>query len=871
MNLGTLFVRLNADSKDLLSGFSKGSAAVEKFARETKKLANDVAQVSGTMLALGAGALALAATVDGPTAKSMDGLKKSTQLLAIQVADILRPAVAALTEGFKDAANWIAGLDPHLKQQLATWAKYVAIIAVVSKGVAVVAGLISGLAGAFSAVTGVLAAIGSGPIIALVVGIAAVAAAIAALHYAFRTNFAGIADGWKTLVDWLSATGAAAFKGLSDFGLRFADGFLANLRDLADGMAHFFDLIGSGENRKKALNIYQSLESARQGLLKNGYAGVVADAMKLGKAAGGAFLDEWKRIMADLGISDLVGKLTSGNGGKARGPAGAARPQGDISGMGFAADESMRNRELMAAAAERAKSERDFAAANYAAQAELVAGTTQWMQAQAELAIATKTNAKRITAQMSGSRAGLTSAQAVAFGVSTRKQDEQERRGNMSPKQMHEEDSAAAARKWSAVGSIALQGITAAMGEVGTLVQSAASAIQSGGGVWGAVIAVIMEVVKKTESAMKFVGVAMEFVKQLAAMVEPLVKPIFDALTGVLGAIMNAVGPLFDALKPFAELVVQSIGNLMGVFVQIGNLVQALSPIIEFVGELMKAMDTFLAPLLDILAGVLKVFATVILGILIGLNELAGAFGDQKGKAEAARLKAIVDKMWAPGADARAAADNDAAGAAMANAAAQNAAAEAAQKVAQAFTNVPEGYKIALRRFGAMGNDPSLYDSQQGIWAPQSNAPPPPPAPRGSSSGGDSGTPDEAPNADAAYYRAYSDAVAAGATYADADAAGQAARAAWVAKHGGGSQKSGGPSKSTGTGSGIKTAGTSSSDSYSSALPTPGMGGGGESLVIMGDVIIYAAEGDTLESLMREAKKKALQRRGQSRGNPYDP
>ncbi len=849
MNLGTLFVRLNADSKDLLTGFAKGTAAVEKFAKETKKLANDVSQVSGTMLALGAGAMALAATVDSKTAKSMDNLKKSTALLAVQVADILMPAVHSLTEGFKNAADWVAGLDPHVKKQIGTWATWIAGIAVASKALAVVAGLVSGVAGALSSAAGVIAAIGAGPVLLLVGALAVAAAGVAALHYAFRTNLGGIADVWKTVVDWVSKTGAAAFEGLIKYATTFADHFLGQLRDMADSLSKFFDLMGASGARDKAHAVFQGLEEARQGLLKGGLRGVVSEALNLGKAAGTAFVDEWKRILKDMGLPDFKSLM---NGGTARQPSGAARAQGDVSGMGFAADESMRIAEMRAGYAARTAAEAEFAKANFANQTALERAHKEELKARNDLHNGLVRQAQLMDGRLAGNR--MTTGEARQYG--TRKQEKEAARAAMTPQEQAKDDSAEAAAKWSAVGSIALKGITSAMGEVGTLVNAAAEAIQGGGGIWGAIIAVIMEVVKKTESAMKFVGVAMEFVSQIAALVEPLVAPIFDALTDILGTIMAEIGPVFEMLKPFSEAFVDALENLEPVFSAIGDLLAALEPIISFIGELIGAIDQALAPLLELLAGIIKVIATVILGIVIALNEIAAAFGDTKARAESAKLKALVDKMWAPGAEAKNRAEHDAAAATLRNASAQDEAAEAAKKVAEAFTNVPSGYKIALARMNAMGPGDSLYGSQSGMWAPDSPAGGTAAAAAASEVSAEQAA-EIARLAEAAAYNAYADAIAAGQGYTAAIAAQDAARQAYLdansGKGSGGSQKSGAP--------GVKTAAGSST-----STPT-GMGSG---FVVMGDVNVYT-QASNVQDLLTDIEKAAQQKKGQETGNPFDP
>jgi hypothetical protein len=110
-----------------------------------------------------------------------------------------------------------------------------------------------------------------------------------------------------------------------------------------------------------------------------------------------------------------------------------------------------------------------------------------------------------------------------------------------------------------------------------------------------------------------------------------------------------------------------------------------------------------------LIGGVIKVIATVILGFVIAMNEIAAFFGDEKARAEADRLSGVVNSMWSPDKKTRDEADNNAAAATLRNASAQDAAAVAATKVAEAFTNVPTGYKLALARFNATGEGENAY------------------------------------------------------------------------------------------------------------------------------------------------------------------
>ncbi len=242
---------------------------------------------------------------------------------------------------------------------------------------------------------------------------------------------------------------------------------------------------------------------------------------------------------------------------------------------------------------------------------------------------------------------------------------------------------------------------TQLLGAVGDLVNSIAEGAKQGG-VWGAVMAAFMEIAKKTESALKFLGIAMEFIEQIAAMVEPLVKPIFDALTNVLGVVIEIVEPVFAALVPLFESIGSLVNSLAPILYSLGDLFAAIAPILEFLGRIIGVIFDALAPVFELISGVIKVIASVLLGIIIAANEIAAFFGDTKAKAESDRLKGVLEAMWARTADMDRAA-MDAAGANLENAAAAEESSDALREFSNSLTNAPAGFRYAAAVFDAQG------------------------------------------------------------------------------------------------------------------------------------------------------------------------
>jgi phage-related protein len=706
LRIGSLYVSLTANSTGLVKGFAEAAKAAEKVAKDVKKASAEVAQVAGTFAALGSAAVKLASSVDGPTKNALAGLERSTKLLAVQIADMLLPAVKAISDMFRTMAGVVAGLDPETKKSISSFAVLAVQLAVGAKALSLVASISGNVFGALKSVAAAVAGIGVGPLLGIAAAIAVVAAGAAALHYAFRTNLGGIADTWKKIVDWLGTTWNTVF-----------DGILTSLGQWTTTvMLAFRGVLGLMEKVARARGDTQgALGYAAAGraieITAANFGGeklfkaVAVQGLELGKAAGSAFVDEWKRIIGEMGISSLFKSGKTIGLGRGMGPAapkgpavsGAVAPQfsGGINAGGAWLHEmdrlakdtqkhaddidkarglELRNR--LAIASDLEKQKRVAGAIQSGTVSSLTGGARADAEKQMAGTVDSAVNAGSWGEAMDTLKAGLQGS--LTFGK------ELEVWGK---------------RMAGLIGSAGKQ----ILGAVGDLVDSVVQGATQGG-IWGAIIAAFMEIAKKTQSAMKFLDTAMAFVGKLAEMIEPLVAPIFDALTDVLATVLNMIGPLFAALQPLFDAFATLIEELLPIFDAIGYVIQALAPIIEVIGKLVGVIVKALKPVFDIIAGVLKVIATVILGIIIALNEIAAAFGDEAAKAESNRLKGIVDKMWTPD-------DGAAQDAARANTRATIENTQATNNLSQAtesLTNIPSGYKLALGRFDAdMGITPS--------------------------------------------------------------------------------------------------------------------------------------------------------------------
>lgn len=704
LKIGSLFVSLSSNSDGFSKSLGQALKSVESFAKNVKRVASEVASATAPIAALGAGMVAMAAGVDGPTKRAVDGLHKSIQLVAVQIANMLLPAVKALADMFRSAAATIAGLSPALKEHISDFAVMAVKIAAASKALSVLSGGVSGVASILRALVAVMGGVSVVGLLELAFVLGTIIAVVALLHRAWRENWAGIQGATESVLEWLRGAFsqlAKFFKGVWDF--------------LVDGAAAFVEsLLRAGEAVEKLTGKNLGIAGMREGFaglwkdLKSGE--FFSGAFTFGKSVGAQLVDgiaeEWKLISKELGLDKLAAQVQgmfSGGGATIGLGRGMGEPKPVVSG---AMQGRIDARGAVNAGADWVRAMNDLVKQQDAAAVALELSRQDELKARAAITAGIENQAKMARARATGSTSGLNKAQLRDFKAENSQVfNSAVSAGSWSDAQKTLAEGLKGAdnvgtqlHAWGArMGPMLQQSGTQLLGAVGDLVNSVVQGAQQGG-VWGAIIAAFMEIAKKTESAMKFLDVAMEFIKQLAQMIEPLVKPIFGALTKILGVVVQIIAPVFAALEPLFTAFGKALENLAPVLYAIGDLFQAFAPILSFIGNVIGAILDALKPFNDLLAGIIKVIATVLLGIIIAFNELAAAFGDEKAAAESKRLQGVISSMWArtPEQDA---ANMDAAGSALELAAANSKAAESARALAESLTNVPSGYRVALVRY----------------------------------------------------------------------------------------------------------------------------------------------------------------------------
>ena len=711
LSLGSLYVSLNADASGLVKDFSKATKAVEKFAKDVKRGATELASVGTALTAVGGAALALASTVDGQTKRAMDGLKASGTALAVEVSRTLLPAVKALTDQLRAAADWFAGLSPETKEAISRWA----VLAVQAGALAMALGRVATLgataAGALSGIAKAVAAFGVGPLLGVVAAVAAIAAAVAALHAAWRTNWGGIKDYVRKFLQWFSDAWNQVFGDLGDTLDKWAIKFLsviertlANASRVSKAAGKENELFGAG-----AMATKKELEAMRKTLEQKGLGGVVKsivqDMADTGAAAGRAFVDEWKQILKDMGLDSILDKKGKSHSGTA--------PK-ELAGFGGGVDSS------------------NFMSLNKAA-------AKQLEQAEA------RRKASRISPTSVAKFDKLSTLYAADYWKAVEGKSTWQRFSDAAGKFADEwkERFLKAGTDIAGAAHQAAGTIMSRMGEVGGVINSVVQGFQSGG-VWGAIIALIAEVITRLEGFAQVVEWLNATFKQTIGNISKHTQGLFDGISKVAESIHKVAGALEGALgsvlKPIFDLVGQVLGSIASLFEPLVPVLEALGEVLKPIGALFQviglALDA-LKPVLIIVGTVLKVVALVVMGIMYAMASVwngiltfiynllthidPNAAKELSGSgifANTAKMKEDMDKLalsiaepfMGPAQQLEVAGTGAAAG--------MNAAADAANQFAESLSNVPTGYKVAAARFAATQAVGSGWDVFQSPKAP---------------------------------------------------------------------------------------------------------------------------------------------------------
>ena len=643
MRAASIYASLSLNTEEFGKGIKKALGDLDKFAKSVEGVGNKLGGVGAMMAASLGASVAVAASQIAPLDNALHRMKESGQALANEIGAQLVPTVEAMARGVSSATKFIQGLDDGTKRLLASMAVWTTGGLLAAGMVGKLAGLVSGLSQAmllvhkhagpmFSALSKGLAAVqvqgwaALAPVLAMAAGVAALVLAAGAVYRAWNDTSTGFADAVKGMVaklsEWVSKVGdffRSVWDGVSSFITRgltwMLDQVAAGVRRIAKMLApvaRFLELDGAASFLEDAAKV--TGEDLLGGIKKG--AGAIADGAKV---AGSLLLDVGRNVGDDIatsvkyaagGVEDMLGGVLAKVKGmlpKLTGGSAARRSlyEYDVGKPGKGNNSFVANM----------LKDADKIGESYARMNKAI-----WQE--------------ELTVRLQVAR-------------------------EIAEEQKRALEAAADAIKSAYDGLVSK--LVSRTGEIASLAESAIQGAQAGG-IWGAIIAVGVDLLSRSEQFQVFVEQLSSLIAQVADTLGSVLAPVFAALTPILDVVADTTAALTPILQTFGDL----IGGVLG-------------PILKVVGSVIIGVTRFIGmvwnTIIDIVAAVVSIF-----------NEDA-ANDLRKRKMDMRALDEAERRLWAE----REMAD---------------AAESIAAKLGDSDSNIPSGWRRNLATYRAIDDGP---------------------------------------------------------------------------------------------------------------------------------------------------------------------
>lgn len=249
------------------------------------------------------------------------------------------------------------------------------------------------------------------------------------------------------------------------------------------------------------------------------------------------------------------------------------------------------------------------------------------------------------------------------------------------------------------------------IGQLGTVINDAIKGFQQGG-IWGALAALIMDLLSM-----------MDGWKDIQNLAQGQLMMALKDMSSGLNSVIGGLKPLMGAVESIAQAFHGVLNPILGL---VGKLLKGIAPIIELVGIALQNIGSSLAPVFQIIGAIitpilkalepiLRAVALVFIALKLSTDLVSLAFNKviddlfhQNAGGVLDATKSVVDDLAqmqdvaTKGLDGVAAASADSAEAMGATANAANGAAKSLSKFSENLSNVPSGFRIALRTYQSM-------------------------------------------------------------------------------------------------------------------------------------------------------------------------
>lgn len=673
---------------DIKANYQGALAGLDAVGKKLKKMSQDVGQVSAAMTAFAGVMVANAAKFDKGVASAVKDVQGAYNALSVEIGRALLPAIKSLADFLNNIIEAWKSLSPETRAAIVDFS----VLAVQIAGVVAIGAKLASIAIELGGI--VLAAAPVLVVLGLVAGLAGI------IYNAYKKNLGGVGDLFRDFVDWLKDI----FSGSGGLGEVISTALMTPVNLVGKLIAGVMDnLVRLDKELGGVLGLAEN--DTVQAVYRMGDKLALATLDKVVEYGKTAALELGGQAYDGLvaGFKDALDWL------KAAFPEAAKAFEKFLSGSAGRA-----NPQSLSAADAMAKAE---AAEFQKLSAKIKAGVAAGMKSLEALDNAQRDYAAGLASMGEGGNiAGLIgSAGTSALGY--------------SPERIREiagEDSALQAQLQAQGQRIAntiatfASKFTQKLGKAGEILSSAIQGGQAGG-IWGAVIGVLVELISSAKGFEDWIAIVNDYLKTLANAFSGLFsglktlagaeKLLTDVVAGVLGPIMEMLGNVLGELAP--TIIVMMIA-LRG----IGPTITALSSLMG--GPLGNAMRMLFGVSKYLAAGLMKVvqgidwaLSVAAKGLASQLHDIAkfweGIFGEGSagGLMNAAiSLNNFGNSMDAAakeaGKNANELVDLSFPDAISMAADAANTFSDKVNAISESLTNAPEGFKVNRLRYAAM-------------------------------------------------------------------------------------------------------------------------------------------------------------------------
>jgi hypothetical protein len=660
LKVGDLYVLLSAKTSAFGKGMEDAAKLTERIAKRIKRSADEIGKVGAMIGAAIGAAMVIAAEHNKSVAAAVKDTKNIFGTFAGEVGTMMLPALKSMNEFLRELLGWWQSLSPQTKQQIAHWVELATAIGLAAVVIGRVAGLVAALAPVFGAL-GAVIGLGLGPLLLIVAAIAAIVVAAAFLHKHWDAVWTGIQSIVKsvleTITPWFKAFGS------------FVGSIWATIVDGAASAAKALIAIWLGvmtATGKLDMGTAQLMAKA-----SNGAINTVADAAKTPKGLKELALPAFEALKkGGLDLKNELSKMGTEVRSAVEKALGWTGKQGVVNaGLGYTDDAKTRHEkdihrgQRMGGTAPAVKSARD-----------VVEAANDFWQGLETL--------------------GPLGAKLVSFGA--------EFAGMLA-------DAAEEIGRGIKVGADMLLG---KIGELGGVINSAIQGAQQGG-IWGAIIAVFVELLSRFEGFKQLMDIGNGQLQQFVQELTPVFTQIMPMLRSFMGASGVLTQVVLKLLTPIFEVIGRILGKLAPIIAVVGSSLESLQPLFDMLGSVLDVI-------VDGLGYVLRFAGSTILATLVGLEhfwawildtlyDMIGKFNQSgvfdgllksisgasvSAHQQADKFEKQLNDLWNTGSTGLEGASADAAEA-------LGKLGDAADQASEQITNMPQGFKTALAQFNA--------------------------------------------------------------------------------------------------------------------------------------------------------------------------